>query len=386
MEPIWSSAALLRGQCQCGVLINLAALNQTTFNGDQTEAFIGGGVSVRAMVHAAYRNHARFATATCNCVGFLGATLGGGLTRTAGLYGMGVDQLLSAEIVTAFGDVRYVDGGDIDLWWALKGAAPNIGIVTSAVVKAYPILDADNIAWQGLLTFSDDKLEALISAINDLYLEPRMQIDFMMASQPNGTTRIGAIPFFLGNTSAGRVAFTSILDIGPLADGTQEYPYNMWNAFGDYACVPAGRKPAYGVSLNNLDPPTWRTVYEDFKVFLATNPEATNSAIFAENYPINSSTIQNGAGSFPWRDVKTHVAIYPWYANTSLDAAANAWGSTTRTLLRSTDGVQGHANYVNFAHGDESLNDIYGPNLPRLQTLKRQYDPYNRLNQWFPIH
>ena len=41
--------------------------------------------------------------------------------------------------------------------------------------------------------------------------------------------------------------------------------------------------------------------------------------------------------------------------------------------------------YMNFAHGDEPLEEIYGESLPRLKELKRQWDPQGRFNQWFPI-
>ena len=41
--------------------------------------------------------------------------------------------------------------------------------------------------------------------------------------------------------------------------------------------------------------------------------------------------------------------------------------------------------YMNFAHGDESLEEIYGQSLPRLRELKQQWDPQGVFNQWFPI-
>lgn len=41
--------------------------------------------------------------------------------------------------------------------------------------------------------------------------------------------------------------------------------------------------------------------------------------------------------------------------------------------------------YINFAHGDETLEEIYGESLPRLQVLKKQYDPHNRFDQWFDL-
>jgi FAD/FMN-containing dehydrogenase len=41
--------------------------------------------------------------------------------------------------------------------------------------------------------------------------------------------------------------------------------------------------------------------------------------------------------------------------------------------------------YINFAHGDEPLEEIYGDSLPRLRKLKHKWDPENRFNQWFNI-
>ena len=50
--------------------------------------------------------------------------------------------------------------------------------------------------------------------------------------------------------------------------------------------------------------------------------------------------------------------------------------------LAYTDSVH---SYINFAHGDEALDVVYGPNLQRLQALKKEYDPKNVFNHWFPL-
>ncbi|KAI9698853.1 MAG: hypothetical protein M1820_007360 [Bogoriella megaspora] len=337
------------------------------------------------MVDAGYAADVRFATTSCNCLGFLGSALGGGQARTMGLYGMSVDQLISMNVVTAWGALIAVDPSNDDLWWALKGAAPNFGIVTSATVKAYAVPQAQNVVWTGTIVFADDRLEEFISIINDLYLQPEMQIHFLFSSAANGSTSITAIPFYIGSTAEGRQAFKSILDIGYISDTTAELPYPQWNEVADPFCSRGGRKPGYGVSMNNLDPQEWRSVYEDFKGLIKRYPFARKSIILAENYPVNSTAVQNGAGSYPFRSVKTHAVALPWYANASFDSTANQWGEQVRSALRSTDGLQHNANYINFAHGDETLKDIYGESLPRLQALKKQYDPLNRFNQWFPI-
>ncbi|RYP00866.1 hypothetical protein DL764_006389 [Monosporascus ibericus] len=107
-------------------------------------------------------------------------------------------QMLSLNIVDAASNKKIVTAqSDLDLWWALKGAGANFGIVTSGVFKSYPLPQANNIAWTGPVVFDQNQLEQVISAMNDIDLEPEMQLD-------NAPTVI-ALPFYLGNEEARRV-------------------------------------------------------------------------------------------------------------------------------------------------------------------------------------
>lgn len=72
----------------------------------------------------------------------LGATLGGGIGRLQGLHGMILDALLSVQIVTAAGDlITASKTKNSDLFWAIRGAGFNFGIIVSATYKVY---DASN--------------------------------------------------------------------------------------------------------------------------------------------------------------------------------------------------------------------------------------------------
>ena len=299
------------------------------------------------MVNAAYGNNTRFAGPTCNCLGILGASLGGGLTRAMGLYGAGADQVVSVNLVLASGEAVQVSATQHeDLWFAIRGAVSNFGIVTSAIVRVHPVPQAQNVAWQGALTFADDKLEALVQAIHDINLTTHMEIDLLFATSgpPAYTPAITAIPIFFGPAAAGQAAFAPILNIGPTSNTAKEIPYTQWGAFADSFCQQGERKPAYGASLlpQGLYPATWRAVYEEFKTFVAKYPEAANSSILGEYYPVQKAVAigkTGTGGSYPFRDVPIHVVAIPLYANSSLDAEANAFGSRVRDLLRSTGGL-----------------------------------------------
>ena len=73
-------------------------------------------------------------------VGVVGYSLGGGMGPLSRQFGFGADQVLAAEMVTADGEVRYVDAStEPDLFWAVRGARGNFGVITSLVIRLVPV-------------------------------------------------------------------------------------------------------------------------------------------------------------------------------------------------------------------------------------------------------
>ncbi|KAG8170295.1 hypothetical protein KVR01_001040 [Diaporthe batatas] len=362
------------------VVIDTSGLKAISFNAERTQVTFQAGVLIQDLVNAAWENNARVSTGTCNCVSVLGAGLGGGIGRTQGLYGHGVDQLLSITYVDANGRKSTVTAkSDPDLWWAFAGAGPNFGIVTSVVFKSYPVAQADNIGWTGSLVYSDSQLEDLIVAMDNLELEPEMQLDFTFTQGA-----VILIPFYIGGEEAAREKFAPLLDIGPLVEDTTMLPYNSWSSGADSFCVKGGRKPSYGVNVQDLSPTAWRNVWNEYASFTAQHAEANLTTILSECYSTDYAT-SNPNTSYPWRGTKCYVTIIPWYTNPALDGEANQFGQNIRSYLSSSSGLGQLSSYINFAHGDEPLSSIYGDSLSRLQKLKRKYDPSKRFNQWFPL-
>lgn len=107
-------------------------------------------------------------TGTCECVSVLGPALGGGHGWLQGHYGLVADQFVSMNVVLADGTLQTIDENS-DLWWAMKGAGQNFGIVTSLTSKIYDIEQYD---WAiETLIFDGDKVEAVYQAAND-HLSP----------------------------------------------------------------------------------------------------------------------------------------------------------------------------------------------------------------------
>lgn len=313
-----------------------------TFNAQKTQATVQGGALISDVIAAAYAQNVQVTTGNCNCVGTLGAILGGGYGNLMGLHGFGVDNLISLQLVTPSGAFVTVTQADSDLWWALRGAGPNFGIVTSAVIKSYPVTPAQNFAWQGPLTFTQDKIEALVQAIDDLVLQPSMVIFlyYLTTGAPSYTPIVVANLFYYGGEAAGRAAFAPIFAVGPSHDGTSVVRYDHWNDGGASFCIKGGRKPSYSAGFSKMVPATWRAVWDEFVSFVS-DPSAGNSGVVLEAYSlIKARTLPDSSSSFPYRSTVNFNAIaIAWYTDPRLDQKAEAFGTAARDLWRSTDGL-----------------------------------------------
>ena len=273
-------------------------------------------------------------------MGLVGSTLGGGYGRLMGLYGYGIDNMLSANLITAAGETMTVDAGNEELWWALRGAGPNFGIVTSITMKTYPVPRERNGAWLGTLVFTEDKIEALVQAIDELEMKPQMAVFmyFVTTGPPDFIPSVIAFPFYAGIEEEGRAAFALILALGPVADETAWTSYDKVNSGSAPFCVKRGRKPSYGAGLPKIDALSFRQVWDLFVKWLEDAGTGASAVLF-ERYDLSKAKeIGDGSSSYPWRSTFKYIAVaIPWYDNAFLDEKAEAFGSAVRDIWRSDE-------------------------------------------------
>jgi hypothetical protein len=328
-------------------MINLARLNNVTVAADKKTAIIGGGARVKGTIDAADAAGVRVLTGNCNGPGTLGILLAGGFGNLQGQVGFGVDNILEMRVVTADGKLRTISAShDEDLFWAMRGAGPNFGIVVSATVKAYAMSEEERLAWCGALIYGEDKLEKVIEAVQNVELTSRMvMFCYYASSGPPYHAPVVIVTMWLhqGDAETGKVAFKSLYDIGPMMEQTGMAPYPEWNTGGNPFQAQGERKPTFGVGLDKLDPQTWREVWDKYTEF-QKKPTAHASVVLMEAYPMNETRFANQASaSFPHRDVRFNVAILPWYSDQNLDDEGVQFGKVVRDLLRNNDGPDKHA-------------------------------------------
>ena len=122
------------------LMIDLSAhFDQIVSNGN--EAQLGGGVTMGSVL-AALGSHARLIPVGVARTPGMGLALQGGVGYLTRSLGLTLDAICAVEIVTPLGEVLNLSeqstGDAADLWWAVRGCAPNFGVVTSMTVRTFP--------------------------------------------------------------------------------------------------------------------------------------------------------------------------------------------------------------------------------------------------------
>lgn len=312
--------------------------------------------------------------------GIGGLTLHGGLGHLRRKHGLSIDNLLEVEIVTADGNVLTAnDATNADLFWAVRGAGSNFGVITyrahpvgplvHLTAPVYALDDAEQVVagWREFVSTAPDE----VSSLALFWSVPSVDA---FPAEHHGTPIFIPAAVYAGDPADGARILQPLRELAqPLFDLTGEMPYTTLQAAFD-PFFPRGRlyywKSSY---IDELSDDAIGTMIEQAR----QRPSGLSSVTF---WHLGGaiSRISADATAY-WRS----EAPYLLTAESSWDdpdqnATNIAWSRDTLAALEPYTHGGLYLNFAGFGEEKDSmLRSTFGHNYQRLVEVKRRYDPGN---------
>lgn len=313
--------------------------------------------------------------------GVAGLTLGGGFGWITGKHGLTIDNLLSAEIVCADGEVRVASTTQhADLFWAIRGGGGNFGVVSSFEFALHPIGPE---VLSGLIVHPLANARSLLQSYRDICARApdELTIWAVMRQAPplpfipevwHGKEVLIFAACYAGDMKEGEQALQELRDLGqPIADVIGPHPYAGWQQAFDPLLTPGARN--YWKSNDFLALPD--QVIDISLAAVAALPDP-QSEIFIAHLGGAMTRVDPAATPFPQRQRHFVMNVHTRWSDPAQDQSCIAWA---RDLFDRTAPHAAGSVYVNFMPSDDDgrMPEAYGLNIDRLRSIKTKYDPKN---------
>jgi FAD/FMN-containing dehydrogenase len=367
-----------------GIVLDLRDMDALEIDPDSRTAWAEGGLTAGKVTSALAEHGFAIPFGDTGSVGIGGLTLGGGVGYLVRRYGMTIDNLLAAEVVTADGELLRVDADQHpDLFWAIRGGGGNFGVVTRFQYRLQPldgivggmlVLPATPETIAGFIAAAEAAPEEL-STIANVMSAPPMPF---LPGEAHGTLVILAMLAFSGDAADGERALAPFRAMAePLADMLRPMSYPEMFPPEDPDDHPTAA--ATTMFLDHVDRDVAETILRHLEASDATMRVAQLRVLGGA-----MSRVPADATAFAHRSSRIMVNLAAFYGADDREQR-EAW---VAGFARALD--QGDAGaYVNFLvdEGPDRVRAAYpGATWDRLAEVKATYDPTNlfRLNQNVP--
>jgi FAD/FMN-containing dehydrogenase len=324
--------------------------------------------------------------------GVAGLTLHGGVGHLRRKYGLSIDSLLSVDIVTADGEVRRAsETENEDLFWAVRGAGSNFGVVTSFEFRAHPV---GPMVMVGAVMYPMDEWRTVVPAWRDYMAGAPEELSSIAlfvsvpAAEPfppelHGTPVVLVAGVYSGEVEHGEPLVQPLRELAtPLLDLSGPWPW-LGLQSGFDALYPKGG--FYYWKSRALAKLTDEAL-EDIAAFAARRPTPITDIVIWHHGGAMARVAEPDT-SYAGRDAAFLVTPEASWFDPAQSDGAIAWAREVWQGLErhSTGGL--YLNFPGFGEEKEALVRAgYGANYERLAALKAKYDPTNlfRMNQNIP--
>lgn len=367
--------------CDGGMMIDLSTLKKVRVDSKARRAYVDPGATLHDLDEAIQAHGLATPVGINSTTGIAGLTLGGGFGWLTRKYGFTIDNLVSAEVVTASGEKKTASNQENpDLFWAIRGGGGNFGVVTQFEFKLHPV-GPEVLA--GLLVFPFAQAKQVLtgyrefmkSAPEDLnvwvVLRQAPPLPFLPESVHGKEVVVLAI-FYPGEIAQGQKLIEKLRTLGDLhGEHVGPAPYTAWQQAFDGLLTPGARNYWKSHNFTELTEGAFNTM-----IHYAGNLPTSQCEIFLACISGAANRVSPDATAYHFRDAHFILNVHARWEGAADDQKCIAWA---RNFFAASTPFASEGTYVNFMTEDEKdrVSSIYGANYQRLAEIKKKYDPEN---------
>jgi FAD/FMN-containing dehydrogenase len=367
--------------CEGGLEIDLSLMKSVRIDPARRIARVEPGVTLGEFDRDAQAFGLATPLGINSTTGVAGLTLGGGFGWLSRSLGLSVDNLLSADVVTAAGELLTAsESENADLFWGLRGGGGNFGVVTSFEFKLHPVGPT---VLAGLIVHPLDAAKDVLRFHQQFMATAPEDIVcwFVMRQAPplpflppewHGKDILALAVCWHGDIAEGERIAKPLREFGqPIADIIGPMPYTAWQTVLDPLLTPGARNYWKSHDFAALSDGLVEVLMEHARRIPDPQTEIACAQLGGA-----VSRVPRSATAYNHRDGQYVMNVHGRWADPARDDACIAWA---RGLWQATVPFATGSVYVNFLTQDESdrVRDAYGENYERLVALKNKYDPKN---------
>jgi FAD/FMN-containing dehydrogenase len=365
------------------VVVDLRLLNKVQVNPTTSTATIAGGALIRDVITTLQPAGYITPIGSIASVGYVGWAMYGGYGTYSSRFGLGVDQIVAARVVTATGEIVTANAdSDAELLKAIRGGGGAFGVIAEVTVRVYKL---ERIL-AGILVFDSSELPKVVREFSRGYralskeeLPAALGLHQVVLNFPTPTFGV-LVMWADADIETGEKWVDKICDLGPVVSRnvTQTTPL-AWLEEQSKLVAQSTQGRMWTVNLRQITDEVAGVIGEFTSRFPA-DPHALFD--LHELRAVSPFAAASGAGKdsvFIAREPHFVVEICPTVSDAGKLEGALAWGWEFCDALKATDKANIlDASYVSFlAENEFELQSVYGENLGFLRDVKGRVDPRN---------
>ena len=374
------------GTCDDGLVLDLAGLAAVSVDPAERTARVGGGATWGSVDAATHPYGLATPGGLVSTTGVGGLTLGGGMGWLARSYGLSCDNVLSAQLVVASGELVTANPSqNPELFWAIRGGGGNFGVVTEFEFALHPVSDVTG----GFVLFPLERAVEIGRAYRRWLdtLTDRCTTMFVFLTAPDaefvradvrGQEAVAIAACHIGDAADAERDLASIRSLDPAADLFERVAFPAFQRFFD-ADVPGGRRYYFKGLFGEMPDEAVETIATSMK----SRPSTANE-VDVHHLGGAVERVQADATAFSDRSSPFTFNVYSNWEDPATDEINRTWARDLADRLGRFGSGRGYVNFATDPGAEDAVTATYGRERhERLVAVKRRWDPDNlfRLNQ-----